>query len=491
MDFVAPSVAIGSLADASSELVRRGNGIEAVLSLLETVHSFGPHHARMPIRDGERIPADLARAAVDFIAAQIKAGRKVLVHCQMGMSRSPAIVAGYLSSYGGMTLEASLEWVCRHRTVAAPHPVLVDSLYEIFGGESTATVCDRRLVDISANENPLGPSPRAIAAMESASRASHRYPDRQGRALREALAKRHLLNIDQLVLGNGSCELLDLVARANLQPGDEALIFTPSFLPYQSAIRRAYGKLVTVPLGNGFACDFGRMASLAGPNTRLVILGHPNNPTGVALGAAALERFLDNLPPEVVVVIDEAYREYVSQSDAADAMALVRAGRPVVALRTFSKLHALAGLRIGYAAARPDIAARIESLRPHYNTSSIAQAAAFASLEDKVHVANTLAVNRSGLAELRTACSRFGLECVPSSANFLLVRTGAADQITCALEKHGVRVKSGAVFGLPDHIRISVGTPACNRRFIDALGEVLRDLGGNQQINLKEGAQVW
>ena len=293
------------------------------------------------------------------------------------------------------------------------------------------------------------------------------------------------------MLGNGSCELLDLVARAILQPGHEALIFTPSFLPYQSAIRRAYGTLVTVPLGNDFACDFGRMASLVGPRTRLVILGHPNNPTGIALGATPLASFLNSLPPEVVVVIDEAYRDYVSLPDAADAMALVRAGRPVVALRTFSKLHGLAGLRIGYAAARTDLAARIEALRPHYNTSNIAQAAAFASLEDEAHATHSLAVNRRGLAELAAACSALGLDCIPSSANFLLVRTGEAERLAGALEKHGVRVKSAAAFGLPDHLRISVGTPACNRRFIDALDEVLNGARGNQQINFKEGAQAW
>lgn len=491
MEFVAPSLAIGSLADAIDDDYRCGRGISAVLSLLETNKSFGPHHAEIPIRDGERIPPELARSAVDFIAAQIHAGRKILVHCQMGISRSPAIVAAYLSRFCGMTLGASLEWVCRQRTAAAPHPVLVDSLYEIFEGTDSGAGSEHRTVDLSANENPLGPSPRAIAAITAAAKASHRYPDRHGSRLRQALAGRLALDAAQLVLGNGSCELLDLVARAILEPGDEALIFTPSFLPYRSAVRRAHGEVVMVPLADDFTTDYERMAKAVGPRTRLVILGHPNNPTGVALEAGALAHFLADLPGNVVVVIDEAYREYVTHADAADAMSLIREGRPVVALRTFSKLHGLAGLRIGYAAARPDLAARIEALRPHYNTSGIAQAAALASLEDDAHQASSLAVNRGGLATLAAACTELGLPWVPSTANFLLVHTGSAEHVAAAMESRGVRVKSAAAFGLPDHIRISVGTPACNWRCIEALRTVIDDLRGNQPINLSEGVQAW
>lgn len=483
MDFVAPALAVGSLAEAANEACRRANGIDAVLSLVEVDFRLGQYHATLPMRDGEPLSPDAVATAVAFIDRQLRAGRKVLVHCQMGLSRSPAIAAAYLCACAGMRIGTALEWVCHHRVAAVPHPVLVDSLHRIYGGQGEAL--PQRVVDLSANENPLGPSPRALAALATAAGTSHRYPDRHGRALRAALAARLEMDVQQLVLGNGSCELLDLVARAMLEPGDQALIATPSFLPYQAAIGRARGEVIKMPMAAGFACDLERMAELAGPRTRLAILGHPNNPTGVALDAAALARFLDRLPESVVVVIDEAYREYVTRPDAADAMALVRSGRAVVALRTFSKLYALAGLRIGYAAARPDLAARIEAVRSHYNTSSAAQAAALACLDDADHVANSLAVNRSGLAELAAACGDLGLECVPSEANFILVRTGAADAVAAALEQRGVLVKSTAAFGLPEHIRISVGTPACNRRCIAALQDVLDDTRNTKAINPK------
>lgn len=489
MDFVAPSLAVGSFAEAASQSYRLAHGIEAVLSLVEVDFRLGEQHATLPLRDGERLPAATVAAAVAFIDHQLRAGRKVLVHCQMGLSRSPAIAAAYLCACSGMRIGPALDWVCRQRVGAAPHPRLVESLYHLYAAPDIAV--PPRAVDLSANENPLGPSPRALVALAEAAGRSHRYPDRQGSALRQALAARLAVEVGQVVLGNGSCELLDLIARALLAPGDQALIATPSFLPYQSAIRRAYGELVAVPLAADFTCDYPGMAERVGPRTRLVILGHPNNPTGVALAADALAHFLDRLPPDVVVVIDEAYRDYVDQPGAADALALVRAGRPVIALRTFSKLHALAGLRIGYAVAAPEVAARIEAVRPHYNTSGAAQAAALASLDDAAHAANSLAVNRSGLAELAAACGELGLAVVPSQANFLLVAVGDGGRVTDALAAHGVLVKSAAAFGLPAHIRISVGTPGCNRRCLEALRAVIDGRRGEQANNLSQGAQAW
>lgn len=489
MDFVAPSLAVGSLADAANEPYRLARGIAAVLSLVEVDFDLGEHHACVPVNDGEPLPAAAVAAAVAFIDRQLRAGRKLLVHCQMGLSRSPAIAAAYLCACAGLRIGPALDWVCRQRVAAAPHPRLVDSLYRLYAAPGEEAV--PRPVDLSANENPLGPSPRALAALAAAAGRCHRYPDRHGRALRQALATRLAVDAGQVVLGNGSCELLDLVARALLAPGDQALIATPSFLPYRSAIGRAHGEVVAVPLAAGFACDYERMAARVGPRTRLVILGHPNNPTGVALDAEALAHFLDRLPPQVVVLIDEAYRDYVAAPGAADAVGLVRAGRPVVALRSFSKLHALAGLRIGYAVAAPELAARIEAVRPHYNTNGAAQAAALASLDDSGHAANSLAVNRSGLAELAAACGELSLAWVPSQANFLLVEVGDAERVTDALAAHGVLVKSAAAFGLPGHIRISVGTPGCNRRCIEALRAVIGDRGGNQAINLSQGAQAW
>ncbi|HEY6898288.1 MAG TPA: histidinol-phosphate transaminase [Rhodocyclaceae bacterium] len=489
MDFVAPSLAVGSLADAQNVAYCRANGIGAVLSLLQSDFDAGEHHATIPLRDGEPLPPSAVACATAFVARQLQAGRKVLVHCQMGLSRSPAIIAAYLHEYAGMSLGDALAWVRTRRTAAAPHPVLVDSLYRLY--DPAAEQAPPEMLDLSANENPLGPSPRAMAALVAAAGNCHRYPDRHGRALRLALADQLGFAPSQLILGNGSCELLDLIARAMLAPGDQALIATPSFLPYQSAIERAHGEVVAVPLRADYHCDLAGMAQRIGSRSRLVILGHPNNPTGCALGAEELAHFLDALPEQVVVLIDEAYRDYVTRPDAADAMALVQQGRNVVALRTFSKVHALAGLRIGYAAARPDLAARIEAIRPHYNTNHAAQAAALACLGDHAHVADSLAVNRSGLAALASGCAELGLAYVASQANFLLVETGDADGIAAALLSRGVRVKSGAPFGLPQHIRISVGTPACNGRCLQALQAVLADRQNNNPINTRQGAQAW
>ncbi|MFY9329468.1 MAG: histidinol-phosphate transaminase [Georgfuchsia sp.] len=360
---------------------------------------------------------------------------------------------------------------------------LADASNEIYRRASDVFLPEDGVLDMSANENPLGPSPLALAAVADVSGNFHCYPDSHGTALRVALANQLGVDVGQLILGNGSSELLDLIARATLAPGDQALIATPSFLPYRSAIQRARGVIVQVPLTSDYCFDLDRMAEQIGRRTRLVILGHPNNPTGTILGTEEFDRFLDRLPDQAVVLVDEAYHDYVRRPDAADAIALLKNGRPVVAVRTFSKLHALAGLRIGYAAAHPALAAQIESLRPHYNTSSAAQAAALACLADDDHIARSLSVNCTGLVALSSGCADLGLEYVPSEANFLLVRTGNADDITAAMKARCVLVKSGRPFGLPDHIRISVGTPASNARCLKALQCALNDYRINNPIN--------
>lgn len=491
MEFVAPSLAVGSMLDASDEGCRRRNGIDAVLSLLDVNFCACEHHTTISILDREPLSSIAIAGATAFIDQQLRAGRKVLVHCLMGLSRSPTITAAYLHEYAGMGLGDALAWVSKHRPAAEPHPTLVDSLYRHYALNTGDFNPHDQTLDLSANESPLGPSARAVIALETASRQCHRYPDRFGMALKVALSDQLDIEAGQLVLGNGSCELLDLIARAFLEPGDQALIATPSFLPYRSAIQRAHGEVVEVPLAEDFSCDLERMAEQIGKRTRLVILGHPNNPTGMSLGAAELNRFLDRLPDHVVVLVDEAYCNYVLRQDAADAIALVKSGRPVVAVRTFSKLHALAGLRIGYAAARPDLAARIESIRSHYNTSSAAQAAALASLADNDHIERSLYLNRIGLIDLAKGCVDLNLDYVPSEANFLLVRTGNAKDITIAMAAQRVLVKDCTPFGLPDHIRITVGMPADNSRCLNALRRVMDDYRSTHENITKQGAQAW
>lgn len=481
MHFITSALAVGSLADAGNADLRRRRGIDAVLSLLDVDFNAGEHHATIAVADRAELPSTSLRAATGFIDRHLRAGRKVLVHCQMGISRSPAIAAGYLHEHAGVGLPDALTKVCTARPQAAPHPLLVDSLYREYAPASPAEA------DLSANENPFGPSPQVAAALQAVLGRSHRYPDRHGSALREALAGRLGVGRDAIVLGNGSCEILDLVARSTLTPGDEAIIAAPSFLPYRSAIQRSHGKVVAVPLRADFCHDLSAMAAQVNERTRLVFIGHPNNPTGTAVGRDELDAFLDALPASVTVLVDEAYGEYLNAADAADAIACVRAGRPVIAVRTFSKIHGLAGLRIGYAVAAPATAAGLERWRPHYNTSAAAQAAALAALADEGHVRRSRDLNAQGLKTLSEGARRLGLDVLPSQANFVLVRCGDAERVANRLHALGVRVKSGTPFGLPEHLRISVGSPADNARCLAALPLAL----AANPIDPTTGASAW
>lgn len=480
MNFVTPAVAVGSLDEAANSALLRRHGIEAVLSLTEVDFEAGALHEVIAVQDRQPLPAAAIGRITAFIHRQVSSRRKVLVHCQMGISRSPALVACYLHEYEGMALEAAIGRIQRARPCADPHPALLASIEAHYAGTGKP-----ELVDLSANENPFGPSPAVAEALGGAGGGIHRYPDRRGAGLRSALAERLGVAAEQIVLGNGSCEILDLAARAALGPGEEAIIGVPSFMPYRSAIRKAYGHPVAVPLQD-FQYDLEAMADRVGERTRLVVLGNPNNPTGKTLPRAALERFLDGLPASVLVVLDEAYREYVADPGFADALDYVRDGRRVLAVRTFSKVHGLAGLRIGYGIGPAALAAELEVLRPHYNTNSLAQQAALAALGDAPHVTASIAANAEGRQFLSGSFAALGLDFVPSEANFILVRTGEAEAVTAALLARGVRVKSAAPFGTPDHIRVSVGRPEENQFFIEALTQVL-----GKQDHQNQGEDKW
>ncbi len=328
------------------------------------------------------------------------------------------------------------------------------------------------IADLSANENPRGPSPEAVQAIIGAAGMVHRYPDGQGMALQAALAQTLGVTTDNIVLGNGSSEIIEMTARAFLGDGGEAIIGWPSFPAYRAAAGRAGGEAVLVPL-SGHAYDLDAMAERAGGRTRLVILGNPNNPTGLAIGRATLDRFLDRLPPDVTVCLDEAYAEYVSQPDFPNSLDDLAAGRPLVVMRTLSKAYGLAGLRIGYAIAPEPLARRIDSQRQRFNTSRIAQAAAIAALGDADHLAATIALNSSGRDWLAARLSALGLHCPPSEANFLMVKVGDGARVYQRLKDAGVLVKPLDGVGLPEYIRVSVGSPDDNARFIEALQAVL------------------
>jgi histidinol-phosphate aminotransferase len=278
---------------------------------------------------------------------------------------------------------------------------------------------------------------------------------------------------EQIVLGNGSNELLELVGRCFLSPGEEVVYAAQSFVVYDMVAQFTGAAKVVVPLKD-YALDLDAMRVAVSARTKLVFLGNPSNPTGTCVRPDRLEAFLADLPGDTVAVVDEAYYEYVPPDLRPDALRLVRAGRPILVLRTFSKVYGLAGLRLGYGIAPEPLVALLNRLRAPFNTNSLAQAAAVAALDDGEHVARSQAANAAGLKQLAEACRALGLGVVPSAANFVLVdvgRPGAA--VAAALLPKGVIVRPVANYGFPNHVRITIGTPDENERCIAALRAVL------------------
>jgi len=329
-------------------------------------------------------------------------------------------------------------------------------------------------IKIASNENPLGPSPKALAALRAALRELHRYPDGSAYHLKRRLAEKHGIPEDELLVGNGSNEIIELLVRTFLRPDDEAVVADQAFVIYRLVVQGAGGRPRIVPLRD-YTHDLDAMAAAIGPRTRLVFVGNPNNPTGTIVRRAAWKRFLAAVPPGVVVVADEAYAEYVEDPEYPDTLADRGDGRvPVVTLRTFSKLYGLAGLRVGWAAAPAPVIDAISRLRQPFNVNSLALVAAVAALDDDEHVAQTLAANRQGMAFLQRAFAGLGVDYVPSVANFVLVRVGHGARVYDALLRRGVIVRPMDGYGFPEHVRVTVGTAAENERLVDALRAVLR-----------------
>ena len=331
----------------------------------------------------------------------------------------------------------------------------------------------RESVKLASNENPLGPSPMALQALRDALPGIHRYPDGGGHHLRHALAGHWQVSPDQIILGNGSNELLELAGRCFLLPGDEAVYAEQAFIVYDMVAQVTGARKVMVRLKD-FTHDLDGLRAAISPRTKLVFVGNPNNPTGTAVPAQALEAFLASVPPEVLVVLDEAYYEFLPPDLTPDALRFVRDGRLILVLRTFSKIYGLAGLRIGYGMGPPALIALLNRAREPFNTSSLAQAGATAALGDVAHVARTRAVTEAGRKSLSEGCRTLGLTVVPSVANFLLVDVGRPGPATAdALLRHGVIVRPMVGYGFPTHLRISIGTPQENERCLAALKAVL------------------
>lgn len=326
------------------------------------------------------------------------------------------------------------------------------------------------IVKLASNENPLGPAPAAIEAMKSEAAGVHIYPDGGGYKLREALAQHHGLAIENVILGNGSNEIIELLCHCFLNPKAELIAAEHAFVVYKLMATLFGAKYVEVA-DPDFIHDLDGMADAITADTRLVFIANPNNPTGTMVDEVALDRFMNRLPEHVVAVIDEAYYEFLE--GAPDTLKYVREGRNVCVLRTFSKAYGLAGLRIGYGLASPHVAAILQKARQPFNANSMAQAAALAAMNDAEHVAKTMETNRTGLAYYAQAFAERGLEYVPSVANFVLVKVGDGDDLFQKMLHKGVIVRAMSGYKLPEWVRISVGTMEENRRCIQVLDEVL------------------
>lgn len=370
------------------------------------------------------------------------------------------------------------------------------------------------VVKLASNENPLGPSPRALAAIRAAAPRVHLYPDGNAFRLRQALAA-HLdrqltallageeglpegggddaskaravpagssIRPEQILVGNGSDEIIKMLAETFVRPGERVVFPTPTFSEYEFACRVADGEPVPVPAGDDLRFDMDALAEAAShPGTRLVFVANPNNPTGALVGREELARLMDSLRPETVLVLDEAYYEFVDDPAYTPALAWVAAGRPVFVLRTFSKIYGLAGLRLGYAVGPAPLVAMVQRVREPFNVNSLAQEAAIAALADTEHVKSSRELVRQGRAELTRELTGRGLRVVPSQANFVYVDLGRDSRpVFHALLQKGVIVRTGDIFGNPTFIRVTVGLPEQNRRFLAALDEVLSG-GGVEQ----------
>jgi histidinol-phosphate aminotransferase len=327
-----------------------------------------------------------------------------------------------------------------------------------------------RVVKLASNENPIGPSPKAVAALSEATTTLNRYPDGGAYRLRAALADRWKVDPDQLILGNGSDEILGLLARAFLAPGDEAVMADETFVIYKMEVTAAHGISIEVPLKDG-RHDLRAMAEAVTERTKLLFVCNPNNPTGTAVRKDEVEALMALVPEHVVVVFDEAYYEYVRLADFPDTLRYVAQDRNVIVLRTFSKIYGLAGLRIGYGVTTAEIADYLNRVRPPFNANSMAQQAALAALDDEEHVARSRALNGTEMEKLRTGLEALNLKPLPSETNFLYFDAGRDGRLLFeALLREGVIIRH--IRG--PMVRVTIGMPEDNELFLTALRRVMR-----------------
>jgi histidinol-phosphate aminotransferase len=337
-------------------------------------------------------------------------------------------------------------------------------------------------VKLASNENPLGPSPKAIEAAKRALAEAHRYPDGGTHVLRETLAARTGLAAEELFVGLGSSEIIDLASRVMLRAGLQGMTSFGSYAPFSVAIRASGAELVLVPQKH-FAFDLDALAKAITPQTRVIYLANPNNPTGTAFTLAELEIFLGRVPESVLVVLDEAYVHYAPSLNRRKTEEIFRRRGNLLILRTFSKVYGLAGMRIGFAIGRPELLAAMNKLKTPFNTSGVAQAAALAAIDDSEHVARCIETNAIERAKLTEGLRALGLRPVTSETNFIFMEVGPeAKEICDALLHKGVIVRPLGWMGFPEAIRISVGTAEENDKCLAAMAEVLAKRAGKGEL---------
>jgi histidinol-phosphate aminotransferase len=329
-------------------------------------------------------------------------------------------------------------------------------------------------IKLASNENPLGPSPKAISAMLAAMQNLHRYPDGSGYMLINKLADKLGVSPGQIILGNGSDDVIGMLARAYLRAGNDAVMTTPSFLMYEIFVRSVGAAPVFVPL-KSLAVDLDAMLSSITPRTRMIFLNNPNNPTGTFITRAQFDRFSSRLPDDIVVVLDEAYIEFAQVPDCVNGLELIQNNRPIAVLRTFSKIYGLAGIRIGYGVMPSEMASLLNRIRQPFNVNSLAQAGAMGALDDDEFLIKTKNLIRDELAFMQAYLKKIDVDFFPTQANFFLIDVkGDADEVFDMMLGEGVIVRSMASYGYPQYIRVNAGLRNENIRFLGALEKVLK-----------------
>jgi histidinol-phosphate aminotransferase len=333
---------------------------------------------------------------------------------------------------------------------------------------------EKSIIKLASNENPLGVSPKAKAAIKKAVAELGRYPDGNAFELKAALARRYGVHEDCIVVGNGSNDLLEMAASVFLSPGRSAMYSQHAFAVYPLATQARGARSIVVP-ARDYGHDLQAMLAAIAPDTRVVFIANPNNPTGTFVSGGELEAFIALLPREVAVVVDEAYTEYLPRELRYDSVAWLAKYPNLILTRTFSKVYGLAGLRVGFGFMQPAVADLLNRVRQPFNVNSLALAAATAALGDAKFVAKSVKMNRSGMAALERSFKSLGLEYIPSCANFIAFRVPRADAVYEKLLRQGVIVRPVAGYGMPEHLRVTVGTPKENERFLKALRAALDD----------------